>query len=286
MRTRSIVLLLLVAVSSGVSCTDRAPDSPSEAAHLTLHSLQQGKPLPVYRALPEAWRSDVQALVTRAVGAVEPGTWDELGAGLSLFADGIRRHPEAALTLPLPLGSEEDRVRVLQILVALEEHLRDAGLLRHETARTLDVERFLEDTGEEALPLLMELADRTRPCLAWREVHEVFRALAALRRDAGAAVVEDSATASSGEAALVVRMGERRHELPFVQVEGCWVPGSLAAAWEPGMKAAGLSLDLWIVRWTENREAARIRVEAFRAAAEHFTKTGEINALVTTLPAL
>ncbi|MFH1532073.1 MAG: hypothetical protein ABIK09_15215 [Pseudomonadota bacterium] len=286
MRTGSIILLLLV-VCAGVSCRDRVPDSPAEAARLALRSLQRGAPLPVYRALPEAWRRNVQAVVTRAIGAVEPGTWDELGVGLGLFADGIRRHPEAALTLPLPIRSEEDRVRVLQILVALEEHLDDAGLLRHETARALDVERFLGDPGEELLPLLMELADRTRPCPAWNEAHDVLRAMAALRRDAGAALVEDDeAFADSGEATVAIGLGDLRHEVPFVQVDGRWVPRSMATAWDPGVEAVGSALDRWIVRWTENREAARVRVEAFRAAAEHFSKTGETRALLTTLPPL
>jgi len=286
MRIERSVLLTLCLVCVFAGCKERPPESPAEAARLALRSLQRGEPAPVYRALPESWRRDVQAMATRAVGAVDPKTWDSLGAGLGLLADGIRRHPDDALTLPLPLASEEDRVRVLQIFVELTDLLDEAGMLEHESARTLDVARLLDEPGDEVLPLLMELASRTRPCPTWADLHGVFAAAAELRRDAGEVEIDDDEAPTDDAATLLVRLGDQRHDLPFVRVEERWVPARLDAAWGPGMEAADAALDRWIVRWTENRDAGFVNVEAFRAAAGHFAESGEIKALLTTWPAL
>ena len=284
MHNRRFVLLLAVVLCAW-SCGDRAPDSPAAATRLALRSLDRGAPLPAYRALPPRWRRDVQALVTRAIGAVDPEAWDDIGKGIGFLADGIRRYPE--VILPLPIPSEEDRIPVLRILVALEEHFDDAGVLRHEVARSLDVDRFLDDPGDEVLPLLVDLAGRTRPCPEWADVHEVFRSLGVLRPDAASAEMDEAGPpGDDGIATLVIRFGDGRHEVPFTQVEGRWVPQVLAVAWDPGFAAADAALDAWIIRWTENREVVRIRAESFRIAAEHFAATGDISALLTTLPPL
>ena len=286
MQNLSFILVVLAILCAGIGCKERPPESPAEATRLALRSLQRGEPAPVYRALPEAWRRDVQALVTRAVGAVAPETWDALAAGIGHLADGIRRHPEAALTLPLPVESDEDRVRVLQILVELEGHLGDAKLLTHDAARKLDVAALLDEPGDEILPLLMELASRTRPTPAWADGHALLRVAADLRRDAGAAEIDEDEAARDGARTVLIRLGDQRHEVRFVEVGERWVPEALAVSWGPGMEAATASQDAWIVRWTENRDAARVRVEGFSAAAAHFAETGEVEALSTTLPAL
>jgi hypothetical protein len=283
MRNPSFIPVVILMLCTGIACKERPPDSPAEAAQLALRSLQRGEPAPVYRALPEGWRRDVQALTTRAVGAVDPATWDALGAGLGLLAKGIGRHPEAALTLPLPLESEEDRVRVLQILVELVGHLEDAGLLDHETARKIDVAALLDDPGDQVLPLLLELSTRTRCTSALAGLHGTLRAAAGLRRDAGAAEID---AGTEDQETVLIRMGDQRHTVVFVQVDDRWVPADLAAAWGPWMESATAALDAWIVRWTENREAGRVRVEGFQAAAAHFAETGDIRALLTTLPPL
>ena len=278
------LLLALVAALTG-GCRDRIPASPSEAATLALASLRKAEPRPVFHALPESWQREVQSLYVRFVDGVDPETWDAVAAGMGHLVDGIRRHPEEALSLPLPIRAEGDRIRVLHILVALWDALEDAELGRHETARTLMVDRLLKDPGPEVLSLLLELAERTRPGASWRILHGAFAGLAAVRRDADGATLEEAVPAADGDVLLRVRLGDQDHDVPFVRVEGRCVPRALADGWDPALARAHATMEAGSVRWTENRDALRLRAEAFQAAAAAFARSGEFDALITTLPA-
>ncbi len=281
----ALLLLALVAAFAG-GCRDRIPASPTEAATLALASLRKGEPRPVFHALPESWQQEVQSLYVCFVDGVDPETWNAVAAGMGHLVDGIRRHPEEALSLPLPIRNEGDRIRVLQILVALWDALEDAGVGRHETARKLIVDHFLKDPGPEVMSLLLDLAERTRPRASWRVLHGAFAGLAVVRRDAEGVTFDEAAPVANGDVILRVRLGDKDHEVPFIRVEGRCVPKALAAGWGPALVRAHAILEAGSVRWTENREALRLRAEAFQAAAAVFARSGAFDALITTLPAL
>ena len=286
MRISVTALLLALVVAFAGSCRDRIPASPTEAATLALASLRKAEPRPVFHALPESWQREVQSLYVRFVDGVDPETWDAVAAGMGHLVDGIRRHPEEALSLPLPIRTEKDRIRVLQILVELWDALEDAGLGRHETARTRVVDLLLKDPGPEVLSLLLDLAERTRPGASWRGLHRAFAGMAAVRRDAEGVTFEEAPRSADGDVLLMVRLGDRDHEVPFVQVDERWIPGALADGWDPALVRAHGTLEAGSVRWTENSDALKLQAEAFQAAAAVFARSGEFDALLTTLPAL
>lgn len=178
-------------------------------------SINNGHLIAVYDALPPKYRSDVSELWQLAMTKIQPNDWQTLTGTLHELGDLIVTRQRWFLSSPRITTLPSDQAGDVEAQVlALGGFLRsglDPEAMAYERASQTSADEFLKSFDQRASPYLAQLFG--------------FRDLTLSRT-----VTVDSTKGTT--ASVTIDQGGKKQRVAFTQVDGYWVPKSVADGWD------------------------------------------------------
>lgn len=224
----------------GTTASPIAGAKPDQTVEYVAKALAESRPVAAWQALPASYQTDVQNLIREFAGKMDKEVWDKgfIIAGkivkvLKEKKQFILEHPEVAKTLP---GADKKKLSDnLDAVVGLLETIVMSEISKHDELKKADVERFLSGTGAKLMSQIEGLSQIVDPAAFGPEgpiylatVTTQFKGLPAKLRSVKATVVKMEGTQATVR--IEVR-DEKPVDVPFIQVDGKWVPKELADDW-------------------------------------------------------
>ena len=219
-------LILLFAGCGGQNAPE--PAATADAAFTDLaESIGQNDPAGAWHFLPDSYQSDANSLLHGFAAKMDPDLW-EAGTGAYQKVEEVLR-TKKELLLENPMLAQVDLEDSYDSIVKVTGILGKSDLMDLNKLESADLGHILSTTGKE----LMRVVDETdfegslpMTGLDPGEIQSEFSNM------------EASLISEDGDAAMVRinEEGEEGQEVPFVRVEGKWIPVEMRDDW-PGMMA-------------------------------------------------
>lgn len=216
-----------------------------EAARNVLSAVGENRPEVVWNALPESWRKDVNGLLHRFAGKMDPEVWNR-GRGLLQKAVDVARRKRRFITKhPLLDRDDEADQKIVETRVNETLELLD-GLLSDEAAdldslKTADAGEILESAGGRLLEQLDRYREDEPGAGSFKNVLSKM-AVSTVSKSEDSAVLKFKAP------------GQPASTQEYVRVENKWVPKYAADNWTAWMKQAGETIDGFGTEGAEKKE--------------------------------
>ena len=206
--------------------------TPDAAVKAVLEGIERKELTALWQFLPASYQRDLQTLVRQTGERMDPEVWDRSMAVVRHAAQ-VMKSKEKWLQTPAanepPVtgpAAQMGPVNYAQ-LAQLLELLADSELGRTETLKTLDLGAW---TGKVGRPLLEQISvfARRMPADPLARTLTGLQDLKFRSRD----VKDDSATVE------IVMPNESPVEVPYVKIDGKWIPVDLANGWIEGLGQA------------------------------------------------
>ncbi len=218
-------------------CSKKTP--PARTAEKVVEDVAQQisaqKPQVLWEALPPSYRKDVEDIVHELAGKMDKELWNR-GFGLSGKVLAVLKAKKDLLLAGKLFGdSSVDAAKLSDnwdAVVGLAEIIAKSELADLEKLKRLDVNKFLTGTGASLMGKLNDLSKIDRD----EKIRTAFDRLKGVK----------TTLVRSQKDAAVVKIeipGEVSWEMPFVKVEGKWIPKTLADQWKTKINEARKELD-------------------------------------------
>jgi hypothetical protein len=271
MRARRMLWLPLVGVA--VSCaglgSPRVPDTPDGTLRFVATGLAESRPQVLWQALPASWQADVTAILHEGADKTDPELYELGWAVAGKTARVLDEKQEFILEHPLVAGRIQDREKTQALLHAgarFLQTLAESELADREALRSLDVENFLAGTGAKLLRDARELSvlvqglpgdlPATAPAGAFRLDRLRLEDVAVLERRGSTARLRIVPGDGTGT------------EQDWVEVEGRWVPKSMAEAWPKAIAEARRQLAGIVPGNAERKQALIVQLRMVDGALD------------------
>ena len=205
------------------SAASQSPPGADEAVRRVLHGLEKRQSRALWEFLPPSYRRDVQRLVRDVAERLDEKSW---GPFVATWQKARQVLPQKLSSLTPPKSGDNERGAGTNLpfdptaLAKLLDVIGDSELNDLKRLRSIELDRFLDQTGDKLLATLGRIAvGDTRG-----SADDPFSQF-------GKVQVE---LTSSAVGTGVVRIRWAEHEpttQEFVRVEDHWIPPSLAEAW-------------------------------------------------------
>jgi hypothetical protein len=222
------VILALTATACGGDDRARAAEpaaTADEVVERISNGLADGHPEVLWHALPESYQRDVTELVHEAAGKMDGELWNRSFSVVRKLSRVLTEKREFIVEHPMIAGQVEgDTEEGWDALAEMVDVIAGSDLADLEKVKTLDVERFLAETGGDLMESLSEASALT-PEDSYNKA----------MKDLGA--TKATIVSSSGESAVVkVEMPNQPvKEEEYVRVEGKWLPKTMVDEWPAKM---------------------------------------------------
>lgn len=206
--------------------------TPDAAVRTVLEGIERKELNALWEFLPSGYQRDLQSLVRQTGEKMDPEVWDRL-VGVVRHAAQMMKSKEKwlqtpAANEPAPSGAAAQLGPVNYAhLAQLLELLADSELGQTETLKTLDLGAWSTKVGRPLLEQISVFAQRM-PADPLARTLTGLQDLKFRSRD----VKEDAATVE------IVIPNEPAVEVPYVKIDGKWIPVDLANGWIEGMGQA------------------------------------------------
>jgi hypothetical protein len=216
MKSRITATVLLMALASAAS-----GQSVDRTVQTALRGLGEGNPHAVWVALPAGYQQDIAALAHSVAARVDPAVWDRSFALGAKLVNVLKIKKQLVLASPTVTAigyAPQQTEAAYDTAVEMFALLVGSDLATSATATQLDVGRFTQTTGAALFKRGMALCEQLG------------------LRPAELAKLKDTSVTLVGQEQGVATLkfevpGGSPHTESFVQVEGKWVPRSLANHW-------------------------------------------------------
>lgn len=213
--------------------------------------------------LPDSYRNDIEEL--RAIVAdVDPEVFNKAAGVLMKAIDVAIARKDDILKLA---GGMAEMVPddIADILKSLKEVLQKGGLMQHEQFKSLTMDLFFKDNGNTLMTLV-------RKVMMGRSPLEMLSGI----------------TAQLGEeqpdrAVVLVAMADGEVPIPFVKVEGKWVPEEVTLNWAEGIGRAKDELRNLVAVINRDKTSVMELLEQMEQSVELFEKAGDLMPLINLL---
>lgn len=176
--------------------------------------------LAAFDALPPSYRSDVSEIVKLAADKLEPSTWQALVGTLQTMGDLMVTRQKWFLSSPRiqTLPPEQNRLvegQVLTLAGLLREGL-DPDAMRLEKLKTMDLRQWLAERDQAVAPYAAQLFEQSGPSPSRKITVE---------------------SEKDGTAVVTIEKDERPSRVTYTQVEGYWVPKTIADGWAESVES-------------------------------------------------
>jgi len=225
-------LLVLLVLLPGCSSNEAAPVAATadQAVLQVAEGLADGRPQVLWHALPESYQQDVTDLIHDFAGTMDAELWNRSFVVIQKITLVLSEKREFILDHPMLAAKIENREEAEEAwtaLIGILEVVVSSDLADLDRVKTLDVERFLSDTGAD-------LAQRFKQIEAFAPKEAVSGSLL------GLAEVQATLVSTEGDnARLRIEVpGQPSKEEDYVRVEGKWIPAQMAVEWKQTIAAA------------------------------------------------
>ncbi len=230
----------LKSTASGPPSAAASIQTPDAAVRAVLDGLNDHNPKAVWDFLPASYHQDINDLVHQFAKNVDANLWELL---FRVADDAVRLlRTKKDFLLSYPALKENPRVDLAELeknwdsSVAIFATLSESQLSDLGKLQSIDVGAFLETTGRK---LMMQLAAISKSLPDDPLSRQFGRQL----KETKVALIE-----SKGDTA-VVRLTPAdpkvpASDVPFVRVEGKWIPRSLAEGWKPAIEQLKQSISM------------------------------------------
>jgi hypothetical protein len=228
--TRNLCILLLPVLAFGVfGCGDSAPpipDSPDGTVKAVTEGLASNRPDVVWNAMPASYQKDVNDLVRLFASKMDAELYDRTFSVARKAVGVLRDKKDFILNHPMVgmmAGVDKDKAsKDWGAVVGLLETLVQSDLSSLGKLKSLDVGAFLGGTGVKLMQQIEKVA-------ALQEENAFEKNFKSKMKGVKAEVV----STEGGKTVLrLTAPGEKPEEIPFVKVEGRWVPEEMTRDWK------------------------------------------------------
>lgn len=206
--------------------------TPEAAVRNALAAVQAGKLQNAYDFLPKDYQSDVDTLVHNFANRMDPELWEELFVTLGTGVKVLREQKDLILEMMQSPEQAEQQAQLAKnwdSMVDTLEFVVDSDLARLEKLKEVSTREFLGTTGNKLLTGLRQLGSAA----GQNPIDQLGQA-------------EVQLISNMGETALVSLKfpnDPAPQEVEFVQVNGRWIPKTLASSWSDSMESAINQID-------------------------------------------
>lgn len=224
------------AAPAGEPAAKSAPtdDDPAAAVMAALEGVKSGRLQESYDFFPPSYQKDIDSLVNRFAGKMDPEIWQQTFAVLNKAVKVLKTKKELILEGPLFAGPNAGPQGAIARqnwdgAVTFLETLISSELADLEKLKALESRMFLERTGNKLLTQALSLgaAAGQNPLETLKDV-----TVTVVSRDGDKAVVK-----------MVSPQEPEPQEVDFVKVEGKWLPQSLVDGWKDQIDQARAQID-------------------------------------------
>jgi hypothetical protein len=221
----------LSAPAEAISAPAPAPDDPVSAVQATLGAVQQGRLEQAYDFLPSSYQRDIDQLVQTFAGKMDGELWTAAFDVLRKAVDVLRTKKDLVLQLIQQSQGPNATVEMEQLddswkgLVDSMELVVTSDISDLDRLKRLSLRQYLATTGNKFFAQMQALSTAAGGHNPLDELKKTKVEL--VSRDGGQAVLRITGPRdASGQ------------EQPFVQIEGRWIPQSLADDWTENVQKA------------------------------------------------
>lgn len=234
----------------------KVPDAPDRVVTEAAKALKEGNLIALYAMLPESYQKDLQGLVTKAVSKVDAQVYSKTWTIVDKTLAAVKKSEQKlAQGISLP---------AIQVVAAQEEFiglLKEAKLNDIEELKTLNIAAFLSEHGKKLSDLIWKIGET----FAKKQIAEAKKMLD---------VTAEAKDVKENEAVVVITQGERKLEVPFVKVEGKWLPKGLTKMWKRRIERANKRLDEALEQYDRGKEQARALLRSLDEALTRLDANG------------
>lgn len=208
-------------------------DDPAAAVMAALEGVKSGRLQQSYDFLPAAYHKDVDGLVNQFAGKMDPELWQQTFAVLKKGVEVLKSKKELILSGPLFANPDAAPQAAMARqnwdgAVGLLETLVGSEVADLEKLKALESRMFLQGTGNKLLTqaLAIGTAAGQNPLDKLQNVTATV-----VSRDGDQAVVK------------LTSQDEPPQEVPFVKVDGKWLPKSMVDDWKTQIEQARAQID-------------------------------------------
>ncbi len=217
--------VLMLPGCAGGSDPWKEPDSSVEKV---AHDLAAGRVEVAWEALPESYRADVQSVIRDGAAKLDAEVWNTTFVALGKVGRILEEKRDFLLANPMLAGQQDNLPQIEMAIDGLATVIRtlsssEIGDL--EQLARLDVGEFLAGTGSK-------LMDQLRAMPAAEGEESMTAALEKLAATSATVVSRDGERATL----RIEAPDEDPQEQVWVQVDGRWVPESMASSWDAEMQ--------------------------------------------------
>gem|GEM_PF-3627782 len=280
MRKLQIAAFVAITIATGFGCSKQVPNTAEGVVNKASAAMKDYKIGEVYAMLPESYKKDLQDLTTGYIAIIDAETWDNSAKSLGNVFTGAAKNPDE---VHKSLGQFAEMVKKDELKEALEELddqwtiLEKSGLTKYSTAKSLNIQKFLNESGPAILKSMKEYSEM----LPQTEENPVMEAddLA----DVKVTVKEKNANRTL---LTITNKDGESEDVAFVKVEGRWIPEELALGWKDRIKAAKTDLELAKAKYAENKDKYLQTSRSLLKATDEFAKDGNVQHLMSAVGAL
>jgi hypothetical protein len=229
------------------------PDAPDKVVTEAVAAVKSGDLIKLYAMLPESYQKDVQGLHGKIAAKMDKEIYDKAFGLLPQALEAVKKNKDK---MPVP-------PEALEMAGGFITLLGDAKINTYDGFKALNVGALLAEHGKA----LSDFGWKAAAMADKKEVDKVNKMMDGIKAVAKD-VKEDTAT-------VEITMGEDMMPVPFVKVEGKWIPKPLADEWKKGIEEAGKEIEEAMGEFEKNKE----QVKTMLTGAEEALKKGELPAI-------
>ncbi|WFB36260.1 hypothetical protein P3T73_00595 [Kiritimatiellota bacterium B12222] len=226
--TSSLLSLMLLSGCGKPSASAPAPAATADAALMqVVDGLNQNNAAAGWNMLPASYQAELSEVKGEFAAKMDPVLWDS-GASLVGKLHGVLESKKDLL-LASPMMAQvpmsQDLSANYDTLVAILGDVLDSDLATLEGIETMDIGSFLSTTGSDIMKSFsaIEISDSSPKPM---DMNSMLKMPGKILNTQAELVSEEGDTA----VVLVTTEGEEPVEVPFVKVEGKWIPADMQSA--------------------------------------------------------
>jgi len=234
-RTRSILVLLPIAMALALAGCGKSEEGPDEAMRKVADGLAANQPEVVWDALPPTYQQELAGLVHELGTKMDGEVWAKAFALAAKLCDTLKAKKDFVLANPMLASLAKDKTEQIStnwdpavdcVLTLVKSDVADV-----EKLSTLDVRAFLAGTGA-ALMRQVDAISGTIP-------EDPFGAGLKKIKNAKLTVTKQDGDTATMRAEVA---GEPPEQIQMVRVEGKWISKRMADRWQQSMTKAKAKL--------------------------------------------
>ena len=226
------------------------PDAPDKVVTEAVAAVKAGDLIKLYAMLPDSYQKDIQGLHGKIAAKMDKEIYDKAFGLVPQALEVVGKNKDK---MPVP-------PEALEMAGSFVKLLEGAKLTTHEGFKALNVAALLSEHGKALNDFGWKAAEMANK-KGVEEAKKMLEGVKAVAKD----VKEDTAT-------VEITMGENMMPVPFVKVEGKWIPKPLADEWKKGIEEAGKEIDEAMAKFEKSKE----QVKTMLTGAEEALKKGEL----------